>query len=818
MALVSALLGGGAVVAGSRMGRGGGAGGSRGLKRAAAIAGLVALSSLGLNAYQYVGQRDGLRNRLEATLIRPAPKTASGQSLDPALKEIPYAVQQSHPLGISTDEAEAIVRGVANGSRPDWTILDIRETAEAEMGTFKNAEKIRFPDLPQSQVTLASRKALLICHNGNRSAETCAALAEKGIDCRFIKGGLEKWLTEGRKLDGFSARSVDELRAIPDYPNHSTLLDTQEVRRLVAEDGAIFIDVRYPGEFAATHVPEAINLPLGPDAPPIGFAGLLHMALDIERRFGAAQDIEWAYARGKFWILQSRDITATSVARSDPHRAEWRRLVAMAGKEPVEGLLLVQTDMSEMLPRPTALSLSLLQKIWASGGGVDYALRALGLETNVSERAPPLYVTAFGRLYTDTREAAARAPRLNGLALRRIRRQGERIARDFRACFVPEFSKDMQLLQVVDFARLSLAELRDLLREITQRFATRTHADVDVINIAAQIYLDDARRGLEAEGLDPVIFLADFPRTALAEALHTALSAPAPHQAHLVRAAIGHRARCDYELAEPRYSEDVLALGRAASALSESDASRTATGGTSATASLKPGLAAMVARARTFQTLKEDAKHLALRELAQIRRLVLAIGEQSGLGDLVFHLTLDEVTALSPEPAAELKSTASQRRDTYQVLSAAPALATALTLADLERGPLPREAASSPGVLKGTRVSGSGTVEGRAVIVSHSACEAGEAIPGFMRGDILVAPMIHPAWLPEVVRAGGIVTEIGGWLSHMSIVAREHGIVKIVGVQGLSSIAHDTQLRLHPDGRIECLEPRFADLEVLAAE
>ena len=71
-----------------------------------------------------------------------------------------------------------------------------------------------------------------------------------GIDCRFMIGGLEKWLVEGRPLTGLQARTLDDLRALPPYRNQGVLLDTPEVRDLVEKENAIFVDLRYPGEFA----------------------------------------------------------------------------------------------------------------------------------------------------------------------------------------------------------------------------------------------------------------------------------------------------------------------------------------------------------------------------------------------------------------------------------------------------------------------------------------------------------------------------------------------------------------------------------------
>jgi pyruvate,water dikinase len=48
-------------------------------------------------------------------------------------------------------------------------------------------------------------------------------------------------------------------------------------------------------------------------------------------------------------------------------------------------------------------------------------------------------------------------------------------------------------------------------------------------------------------------------------------------------------------------------------------------------------------------------------------------------------------------------------------------------------------------------------------------------------GDVLVAPMTTPAWTPLFARASAIVTDVGGPLSHGSIVAREYGIPAVLG-------------------------------------
>jgi len=48
-------------------------------------------------------------------------------------------------------------------------------------------------------------------------------------------------------------------------------------------------------------------------------------------------------------------------------------------------------------------------------------------------------------------------------------------------------------------------------------------------------------------------------------------------------------------------------------------------------------------------------------------------------------------------------------------------------------------------------------------------------------GEILVAGITTPAWTPLFAMASGVVTDIGGPLSHGSIVAREYGIPAVLG-------------------------------------
>ena len=67
------------------------------------------------------------------------------------------------------------------------------------------------------------------------------------------------------------------------------------------------------------------------------------------------------------------------------------------------------------------------------------------------------------------------------------------------------------------------------------------------------------------------------------------------------------------------------------------------------------------------------------------------------------------------------------------------------------------------------------------------------------KGDILVAPITNPVWTPLFAIAGGVVTEVGGILSHGAIVAREYGIPAVMSVPGATKRLWDGQ-RVIVDG------------------
>ena len=166
------------------------------------------------------------------------------------------------PHGMTTAQVQKFMEEYNRGEHPDVIFGDIREALELEMGSPPGATPLRFADLSKGNFNFTQKKAVLVCHTGIRSYDMCQRLRAMGIDCSFMIGGIEKWLVERRPLTGYRVRTLKDLRALPAYPNQAVLLDTPDVRRLVSQDNAIFLDPRLPGEFTAGHLPGAINFTL----------------------------------------------------------------------------------------------------------------------------------------------------------------------------------------------------------------------------------------------------------------------------------------------------------------------------------------------------------------------------------------------------------------------------------------------------------------------------------------------------------------------------------------------------------------------------
>ena len=212
----------------------------------------------------------------------------------------------------------------------------------------------------------------------------------------------------------------------------------------------------------------------------------------------------------------------------------------------------------------------------------------------------------------------------------------------------------------------------------------------------------------------------------------------------------------------------------------------------------------MINRVRTFAGYREYPKyHMVSRYFVYKQALLAEADRLAAAGVLreredVFYLTFGELGVVMRTGKAD-ENLIRERKDAFRAQAALtpPRVLTsdgeALT-GSYRRGDIPA------GALTGLPVS-AGTVEGRARVVLDLA----EA--GLGADDILVTPYTDPSWTPVFVAIKGLVTEVGGLMTHGAVIAREYGLPAVVGVEHATRLIRDGQrIRIHgTDGYVELL-------------
>lgn len=197
-------------------------------------------------------------------------------------------------------------------------------------------------------------------------------------------------------------------------------------------------------------------------------------------------------------------------------------------------------------------------------------------------------------------------------------------------------------------------------------------------------------------------------------------------------------------------------------------------------------------------TRERDTMHFELTRLfPPFRRALLVLGtrwQKQNLIDApddVFFLHLDEMQTLAetPRPVHDLVR---ERRAEFAANAqhSPPAI-----LRDGVAVDMPQSAATdtASGTLRG--IAGSPGIAHGIVRVVRGPDE----FEKLKRGEILVAPLTNPVWTPLFAIAGGIITQVGGILSHGAIVAREYGIPAVMAVPDATTLLQDGQ-RVTVDG------------------
>jgi phosphohistidine swiveling domain-containing protein len=551
---------------------------------------------------------------------------------------------------------------------------------------------------------------------------------------------------------------------------------------------------------------------------------LADLGRDIERHFGSPQDVEWAWAGDKLYIVQARPITALPEPPTNPSKME--QVVARMFSEmvPVRPYPLDMTTwvpaLSEAATRPVFGLLGIkppsVPSMFSEEDGV--AVRFAGLP---SIHATPAVLLAPLRL---VRTALRYGPAnwqddpVRTKALSRVRALE---ARDHTGLTVKGLLASVRaglslLLPLTGvprqryLPRVALAAL--LVRLITiltgrkDRFGTLLFSGVENKTTEANSALEDLAGQISSNSTLAGIFAGHE-----SSELRAALEKEEAGRAFLRDLGVfldryGHRETLLIGPSQPTWKDAPEAVLGILKGLAAAPPSRSGPPAWKAARDdvlahplmrirpLREAFLKALDTARYFLQIRENSHFDAMLVLGILRRAMLELGQRlTRAGVLsapedVFNLKIGELERLAeqwpppPALALEMRDLAVRRKEKRAALESTP-----LVDPRIARGPEPAGGA----LLSGTPGS-PGVAEGPTRIVRGDG-EFGKLRPG----DVLVAPYTNPAWTPLFQRAAAVVVDSGGAASHAAIVAREYGIPAVMGtVDGTTKLVDGQRVRV----------------------
>jgi rifampicin phosphotransferase len=212
----------------------------------------------------------------------------------------------------------------------------------------------------------------------------------------------------------------------------------------------------------------------------------------------------------------------------------------------------------------------------------------------------------------------------------------------------------------------------------------------------------------------------------------------------------------------------------------------------------------MISLIRNFIGYREYPKYGMINRYFVYKQAILTEAEQLVQAGVIhekediYYLTFEELREVVCTNKLDYQII-SKRKDEYKFYEklTPPRVITSdgeIIAGEYKREDLPAEA------IVGLPVS-SGVIEGRARVILNMEDAVLE------EGDILVTTFTDPSWTPLFVSIKGLVTEVGGLMTHGAVIAREYGLPAVVGVENATKLIKDGQrIRVHgTEGYIEIL-------------
>ena len=212
----------------------------------------------------------------------------------------------------------------------------------------------------------------------------------------------------------------------------------------------------------------------------------------------------------------------------------------------------------------------------------------------------------------------------------------------------------------------------------------------------------------------------------------------------------------------------------------------------------------MIDRVRTFIGYREYPKYVMISRYFVYKQALLEDAERLVSAHVlreredIFYLTLQELHDVVRTGQVDDRLIV-QRKDAFRSYQALTPPRVLTSEGEVIAGAYRRDDLPA-GALVGLPVS-AGIIEGRARVILDMAEADVEA------GDILVTAFTDPGWTPVFVAIKGLVTEVGGPMTHGAVIAREYGLPAVVGVEHATRLIRDGQrIRVNgTDGYVEIL-------------
>lgn len=214
----------------------------------------------------------------------------------------------------------------------------------------------------------------------------------------------------------------------------------------------------------------------------------------------------------------------------------------------------------------------------------------------------------------------------------------------------------------------------------------------------------------------------------------------------------------------------------------------------------------LVKIASEWAPLREHHKFLMVRTLCEVKNVLLDIADnlfqrgQLAKAQHIWFMTIPELNEMIQTPETSMARIAVDRKAEFEINKSKTPPRLLASSGEIIQGKI--SIAELPeGALAGSPVS-AGIFEGVAKVIKDPASET------LAPGEILVAPFTDPGWTPLFVNAKALVMEVGGLMTHGSVVAREYGIPAVASVAGaMQQIRTGCRIRVNGDlGYVELLE------------